>query len=223
MMNDMRAIYTCDIGSIPQGNFGWARCAPEHETTPVGSTNISELANYLKRDIENGMNIAIGFECPLFLPVPYLEDDLCKGRQGEGNRAVFAPAGAAVATLGVHQVAWILRTIYPVGEYHIEFTTNPSMWPPFDKRQVLFCWEAFVSGDAHGDDHVRDAATATMFFIDNEMRLEAVNAVTTQQPLSLIHAVAIWAGWLTNVDRLHDSALVIKPDHSYEGTIIDIV
>ena len=222
-MNGMRAIYTCDIGSIPQGKFGWARCVPERETTPVGSTSISELANYLKKDIEKGVNIAIGFECPLFLPVPYFEGDLCRGRQGDGNRAVFAQAGATIATLGVHQVAWILRTICPVGANHIEFTTDSSIWPPSDKRQVLFCWEAFVCGDAHGNDHVRDAATATMFFIDNEMRLEAVNAVTTQQSLSLIQAVALWAGWSTNVDRLHDSALVIKPSHRYEGRIIDIV
>ena len=219
-MNSIRAIYTCDVGSIPRGNFGWARCVPERKPAiPVGSNDISELANYLKKDMEDGINIALGFECPLFIPVPYSDGDLCRGRQGDGNRSVFAQAGATVATLGVHQAAWILRTIYPCGANHIEFTTDSSMWLPSDSRQVLFCWEAFVSGDAHGNDHIRDAATAIMFFIDNEIQLEAVNAVTTQQSFSLIQAVALWAGWSTEIDRLHGSALVIKPSNRYEGII----
>jgi len=165
------------------------------------------------------MSIAMGFECPLFIPVPYPNGDLGRGREGEGNRAVFAQTGATVATLGIQQAAWILRTIHPCGANHFKFTTDSSTWPPSDNHPVLFCWEAFVAGNAHANDHMRDAATATMCFIDNEMRLEEVTAVTALEPFSLIQAVALWAGWSTQIDQLHSSVLVIKPDSRYEGVI----
>lgn len=215
----MRAIYTCDIGGIRSGNFGWARCVPEEKANLIGSTDISRLIDCLQKDMENLMSIALGFECPLFIPVPISENDLCRGRQGEGSRSLFAQAGATVTTLGVHQAAWILRKIHPYGTNHFEFTTDLSKWPPSDDHQVLFCWEAFVSGIAHSRSHTRDAATATMFFLHNEMHLGVVNAVTTELPFSLIQAVALWAGWSTNMAELHGSTLVIKPDKPYEGKI----
>lgn len=215
----MRVVYTCDIGSIPRGNFGWARCVPEQNAIPVGSSDIAKLVSHLKRDINEGLSIALGFECPLFIPVPCSENDLCKGRHGEGNRSVFAPAGTSVTTFGIHEAAWILRTIYSRDNNHVGFTASSSKWPPYDSHQILFCWEAFVSGDAHDKDHIRDAATATMFFIENEMQLEVINAVTAEQPFSLIQAVALWAGWSTRIVRLHDSVLVIKPISRYDGII----
>ena len=218
----MRAIYTCDIGSIPSGNFGWARCVPEHKANPTGSTDISRLVDCLEKDMANRTSIALGFESPLFIPVPLSDSDLCRGRQGEGSRSLFAQAGATVTTLGIHQAAWILRKIHPCGANHFEFTTDLSKWPPSDERLVLFCWEAFVSGNAHSRHHTRDAATATMFFLDNEMHLGTVNAVTTEPSFSLIQAVALWAGWSTNMAELHASTLVIKPNKPYEGMIYSV-
>jgi len=76
-----------------------------------------------------------------------------------------------------------------------------------------------VSGDAHSRDHTRDAATAAMFFLNNEMHLGTVNAVTTELSFSLIQAVALWAGWSTNIMDLHGSTLVIKPNEPYKGMI----
>jgi len=131
---------------------------------------------------------------------------------------VFAQAGATVATLGVHQAAWILRKINAWADM-FEFTTDLSMWPPVPDHRVLFCWEAFVSGDAHSTDHTRDAATATVFFLENETYLRNVNAVTTQLSFSLIQAVALWSGWSDNLKELHGTALVLKPSRRYEGTI----
>jgi hypothetical protein len=72
----------------------------------------------------NEKSIALGFECRLFMPVPPSADDLSKGRQGEGARAMFAQAGAAVNTLGVHQAAWILRKIHQSGAGSYQFTTE---------------------------------------------------------------------------------------------------
>jgi hypothetical protein len=108
----------------------------------------------------NEKSIALGFECPLFMPVPPCADDLSKGRQGEGARAMFAQAGAAVNTLGVHQAAWILRKIHQSGAGSYQFTTDFSKWPPSQDGQILLCWEAFVSSNAYSGDNVRDATTA---------------------------------------------------------------
>ncbi|MGH7619689.1 MAG: hypothetical protein ACREPM_20945 [Gemmatimonadaceae bacterium] len=58
-----------------------------------------------------GIPIALGFECPLFLPVPSTAVSLGAARQGEGNRAWSAGAGAGSLATGLVQVAWIAREL----------------------------------------------------------------------------------------------------------------
>jgi len=77
----MRATYTCDIGSIRSKNFGWVRQVPEGKDDPIGSRDIVDLVNCLEEDMANEMSIALGFECPLFIPVPLSSDDLCRGQR----------------------------------------------------------------------------------------------------------------------------------------------
>jgi hypothetical protein len=165
------------------------------------------------------MSVALGFECPLFMPIPEVGDRLNYGRQGEGNRAMFAPAGAAVATLGLQEAAWILRQLRDRVRALPRYSLDWRAWPPEGAAPHLLVWEAFVSGTAHGDSHERDAATAAVFFRANEHDLNAVNAVTADQPLSMVHAAALWAGWANDLDRLHQACLVLKPEQRYEGDI----
>ena len=57
-----------------------------------------------------------------------------------------------------------------------------------------------------------------MFFLENENVLGRVNAVTTESSFSLIHAVALWAGWSTDLSGLRETTLVLKssePDLSH--------
>jgi hypothetical protein len=54
------------------------------------------------------------------------------------------------------------------------------------------------------------------------MHLGTVNAVTTEPSFSLIQAVALWAGWSTNMAELPASILVIKPNKPYEGMIYSV-
>jgi len=165
-----RAIYACDVGSVRSGTFAWARVEPG-DGAPVASADIDDLVTRLVQDATDGMSIALGFESPLFMPVPANSGDLSCGRCGEGNRSMFAPAGAAVATLGIHEAAWILRAIHR--QTH-EYTLDWNAWPPEGATRALLLWEAFVSGAAHGDTHERDAATAAVFFRTNELDLERV-------------------------------------------------
>lgn len=213
-----RAIYACDIGSVKSGNFAWARVVPDKEN-PVASGCIDTLVKSLLQDIQCGMSISLGFESPLFMPIPEKSHDLNRGRSGEGSRSMFAPAGAAVTTLGVQQVAWILRAIHGATKELMEYTLDWKDWPPQTEKKILFLWEAFVSASAHGDSHEQDAATAATFFYENESNLNDANAVTTAMPLCLIHACTLWAGWSTDLNRLHSNCLVMKPEKAYTGKI----
>ena|SRR5271157_3882834 len=102
---------------------------------------------------------------------------------------------------------------------HCDFSVDLAKWPPTGDRPLLFCWEAFVSGLAHSDTHVYDAATAATAFLANESQLATANAVTAERPISLIGAVALWSRWVTEADSLHASTLVIMPNAPYRGPV----
>ncbi|CAN5904923.1 hypothetical protein BH23ACT11_BH23ACT11_04000 [soil metagenome] len=140
-----RAIYACDVGSTRAGNFGWVRVEPDTPKEIKGCSEICALVTKIKEDLEHGYSIALGFEAPLFIPVPQGDDDLSKGRKGEGNRPFSAQAGAYVTTLGMHQAAWVLREIYCSCGGTCTFTLDRKDWPPTESGQELFCWEAYVS------------------------------------------------------------------------------
>jgi len=222
----MRVIYACDVGSTrPRGdappNFAWARVEPETDSKVIGSSDIRTLATALERDLRRGYSVALGIEAPLFIPVPLNADDLSHGRQGEGRFSFAASVGAAVATLGMHQAAWLLRRLFESCGGMCTFTLDCQKWPPNTSRPVFFCWEAFVSGSAKGTSHVQDAATAAMVFLEHEHSLAAIKDVTADYPFSLIGAVALWSGWATDHSILHRSTVVIKPARPYQGKIED--
>lgn len=221
-----RVIYTCDVGSTRQqeGNkgpaFAWARLLLNEGGKSIqGSSDIQQLVKRLELDIMQGYSVALGFEAPLFIPIPEDSKDLSRGRRGEGNRSFASPVGLAVCALGVHQSAWILKRLYESSSCKCEFTLDLQCWPPSGHRPVLFCWEAFVSGRAHSDKHLKDAATAAVFFFDNEQDLQKANAVRAENIISLIGAVALWSGWRSDLHYLHRSTLVLKPNSVFEGEI----
>jgi hypothetical protein len=219
-----RTIYAVDVGSTrckPGGtpNFGWARVDPEYPNTVNGSSEIGALADAVVQDLSSGNSIALGFEAPLFIPVPELASKLCHGRTNEGSRSFAAPAGLAVTTLGIHQSAWLLRHIARRCNNNIEFRVDPEAWPPSRGGTILFCWEAFVSDTAHGESHVRDAATAVIEFMAMELDLAAATKIVAEWPLSLIGAVALWSGLSTDITILAQPTVVIRPKSQFLGRV----
>jgi len=200
--------------------FAWARLLPNEGSKSVqGSSDIQQLIKRLELDIEGGYSVALGFEAPLFIPIPEDSEDLSKGRDGEGNRSFASRVGLTVCALGIHQSAWILKRLHESSSCKCEFTLDLQCWPPSGHRPVLFCWEAFISGGAHSDQHLRDAATAVVFFVDNEQSLQKANAVRVENTISLIGAVALWSGWTSDLHYLHRPTLVLKPNSAFEGEI----
>lgn len=215
----MNVIYACDIGSIAQGRFAWARVTTGDNGELEGSNSIDLLAQWLNYDLSIGSSIALGFESPLFVPVPLESNALGHARQGEGRYPFSGGAGTAALTLGIVESAWVLRSIFDNERKNCLFTTDWAVWPPNDNKQYLLCWEAFVSGNAHSDEHVQDAATAVMYFLENGEGLGQVNAVHAEPRLSLIQAVGSWSGWSGQIDGLHQPVLVLKPNVPYQGQI----
>ncbi len=221
-----RRIYGVDVGSTRQmpSRFAWTRIDPdEDERIPAGNSSIKSLCRSLVDDLQASWSVALGFEAPLFIPVPTCADELSTGRDNERDRSCLAPVGGYAATLGLHQAAYILKYVAAQQGDSVRFTVDPHAWPPRGDP-VLFCWEAFVSGNAKRKGgprpHLRDAATATMEFLKHENSLGCLpDAVTAERPLSLIGAAAVWSGLAKDRDLIREPTVVVRPKAPFDGEI----
>lgn len=102
------AIYCADVGSIKNGNFGWAVV---HGGQQRGGKKIGELADDVVGSLGAGIKVALGFECPLWVPVPDEPSGLTAGRAVDGNKTWCAGAGVGALATGLTETAWILRQI----------------------------------------------------------------------------------------------------------------
>jgi hypothetical protein len=196
-----RLLIACaDIGSVVNGNFGWADSEGSEGTKP------SELAAKVASALADQRPVALGFECPLFVPLPDSELELGRSRRGEGSRAWSAGAGCGALATGLVQVAWTLGEVRqrcsPTVSAYLE-------WSSFEKAGGgLLVWEAFVSGAAKGSGHVNDAALAVRAFAAKlptpETDLHAVN------PMSLAGFALIRSGWSIGIEALRQPCLAIK-------------
>jgi hypothetical protein len=201
-------VYCADIGSIPNRRFGWARVDPDEAAIERhrGGTEIVELVAAVADDLAAGRRVALGFECPLYVPVPDNPLELGKARVGEGNRSWSAGAGSGALATGLVEVAWILRALRErASETAIQFD-----WKEFETHGGLFLWEAFVTDRAKAATHVDDATVAVAAFLDALPDPEARNAVTAAEPLSLLAAALAWSGWPGSDKLLGRPCLVIK-------------
>lgn len=203
------SVFCADVGSIKQGNFGWA-----HAEVPAGdrkwhphSTEIRELVDAIATDLAGGLPVALGFECPLFVPVPEDPMRLGSGRPGEGSRSFSAGAGPGALVTGLVQMSWVLAELRARRPFDRGFVE----WQAFEEEGGdLFLWEAFVTAEAKALTHVDDATAAVRCFCEALPDPRTANAVTAERPLSLVGTAAIWAGWSSDVSLLHDPCLVIK-------------
>lgn len=203
------AVYCADVGSIKQGNFGWAREeAPTGEIERHrGGTEIVDLVDAVAADLAAGVPVALGFECPLFVPVPEDPFRLGAARPGEGTRPWSAGAGTGALTTGLVQAAWVLaelRKRRPGDRVYLD-------WAEFEAAQgALFLWEAFVTEKAKTLTHVDDATVAVACFAAALPDPRSESTVTAERPLSLVGAAALWAGWSDDVELLQAPCLVLK-------------
>lgn len=162
LMKDL-VLYCADIGSVKNGNFGWARlCHEEIESECNERDSILDLIRAVVEDLNRGNPVALGFECPLFVPLPLDPGDLTKARVGEGDRPWSAGAGAACLATGLTEIVWILEKIRAAlvdpPDAYLE-------WNRFREAGAgLFLWEAFVTKAAKRNSHQSDAEAALEIF-----------------------------------------------------------
>jgi hypothetical protein len=167
----------------------------------------SQLADAVCEELAGGRPVALGFECPLFVPVPNEEFALGRARVGEGNRSWSAGAGTGALATGLVQAAWILEEIR-------RRNADETLWIDWSAFAAvgrgLLIWEAFVTAAAKGASHVDDAAIAVEAFTSALPEPGTKSTVTAERPLLLIGAAALWSGWSTDLSLLHAAPLVIR-------------
>ena len=202
-------IHCADIGSVRRGNFGWARLEVDASVSACNTgCEIQAFADAVAADINAGHSVALGFECPLFVPVPDDPDSLTSARPGEGNRPWSAGAGAGSLATGLTETVWILdrvrRQLSAPCAVHAK-------WKPFQLTGGLFIWEAFVTVEAKADTHHGDAELAAWSFRESLPDPEKQNAVIVDGPVrSLIGGALLQAGWVSNIAWLAEPCVVIR-------------
>lgn len=203
-------VYCADVGSVEKGRFGWARRHPQSDDSQLGNS-ITELVRAVADDLRSGALVALGFECPLFVPVRERPEEMTNGRRGEGNRPWSAAAGCAVLATGLTQVLWILmrlRELADISPSYLRWDQLPNDGPG------LFLWEAFVSGDAKGtgdgNPHRQDAKLAVDAFLRALPDVNHQNAIDEPDVQSLVGAALLRSGWTNDVGILAQPCLVIR-------------
>lgn len=204
-------IAAADIGSIEHNRFGWAIRHVDCGATKNG-TCICKFVDELVGLLNDKRTVALGFECPLFVPVRDEPVRLTKARNGEGNRSWSAGAGSGALATGLTETAWILRSLRTKVETAPRLTLK---WKEFVSYGGLLLWEAFVSGKAKSDTHSGDAELAVEAFCNCLPDPERSNMIHEESVMSLIGASALWAGWKLDASVLSESCLVIRAS---EGT-----
>ncbi len=200
-------VYAADIGSIEKNNFGWYRkeICQENANKENDGTDIGKLVEYIKVDLKNGKKVAIGFECPLFIPITDKPEDLTKAREGENNRPWSAGAGCCSLATGLTECVWIFEKIR---ESNIKPTFK---WKDFlSNESYFFIWEAFVTKKSKGNTHPADAKRAVDVFLENLADLEKASSVSAHKPFSLVGAGLLRAGLTNDPKILCERCIVIK-------------
>ena len=102
------AIYCADIGPVRQGNFGWAVVDGDEQR---GGKAVGRLGDDVVCRLAAETKIALGFECPLWVPVPDDPSRLTERRAADGGKTWSAAGGTSAPATGLTETAWILREI----------------------------------------------------------------------------------------------------------------
>ena len=214
---ECKYVYCADIGSMQTGkkqqenHFGWAGvsiCPNGQQSSWREGNDMQKLADVVADGLNQGAKVAVGFECPLWVPVTDDRKKLTSGRSGEGNRAWSARTGSGSLATGLTQVSWILREI----RKNLVDARAFLDWNSYrTSKDGLFIWEAFVSGKAKTDSHIGDAKAAVSAFVKALPSLEtSIPEPLGSQTRSLIGAALLWASWSEDLSLLHQPCTVIK-------------
>jgi len=204
---DPPSIYCADIGSVSSENFGWF--GKRAGQVGIEGSSMEDLADSVSADLAKNLPVALGFECPLFVPLYDQPKQLTMARLGEGNRAWSAGAGCGALATGLAQVAWLLREIHG----QLDFPPRAILdWSLFAARgSGLLLWEAFVTSTAKRAMHSADARAAVEAF---ETKLRSgdwrSDITCTTECYSLIGSALLRTGWAVDAELTQQPCTVVK-------------
>lgn len=214
------SVWAADVGSVKAGRFGCCRIAADGTVTPDIPNDIEAFALGIARDLSSGFRVALGFECPLFVPVPAEKIALPKARMSEGTRAWCAGAGATVLATGLVQTVWVFERIRERVSVPVIPTFKREPFVSGDAN--LLIWEAFVSGSvkaggrSSANPHRYDAELAAQACFQllksrqQEAKMPDCDAVMAEHPFSLVGAALLRSGLSGDLGLLQEPCLVIK-------------
>lgn len=206
---DELAVFCADVGSLARGNFAWARRRAGAESEDVREPgSIEALADAVANELKHERPVALGFEAPLFVPVPEKPALLGRARPCDlGLPSWSSGPGASVMATGVVQLAWILDAVRGRcvdARMHLD-------WDEFaHSRSGLLLWEAFVSGTAKGASHEDDARIGLRAFCAQLPSPGDPAAIEGERPMSLAAAAAMWAGWAVDLAQLRSPCVLVR-------------
>lgn len=209
---DRLQVFCADVGSIARDSFAWARRIPgsdgEESHRPE---SIESLAASVVHVLRGGEPVALGFEAPLFIPVPENPDRLGKARPCDAPSPSWSSSvGASVLATAMVQIPWTLRFIHE----QIPDLRVHAQWPPFAEQQDgLLLWEAFVSGAGKGETHEEDARSGVQAFCEQLPNPGDPSAAETESPFSVLAAAAIWAGFDLPIEDTRGGCLLVRATH----------
>lgn len=200
-------VWTADIGSVEKKHFGWCRSTSTKDYKT--ERDICNFAEGIAIDLSNDKQVAIGFECPLFIPVTDDPSLLMKARGWEGNRAWSASGGIGSLVTGLNQCVWIFEKIKLKMNKQVPLKVTFD-WNDFKRDNLnIFIWEAFVTGSAKGKSHEDDAKIAAKSFWEVYPDISK-SSVEAENPYSLVGAALLRSGLSKDISLLSKSCIVLR-------------
>lgn len=205
------SIACADVGSEAAGNFGWALQdvpGPLREFPESGS--LEAFAAALVARLRSGVSVALGFECPLYVPLRDNPKELTRSRTGEGNRPWSAGAGCGALATGLVQTTWLLRRLREsLSPQPLAFFA----WHDFVRSPgSILLWEAFISRTAKSNSHHGDAMLAVQAFERALPEPQRRNLIDEDSVFSLVASALLRAGWSVTTAMLSSPCLCLAAE-----------
>jgi hypothetical protein len=201
MTNESLHIAVVDIGKL--ANLGWAVEGPFINDF---GTDIDSCIEVLARAMKRGP-LALGFEAPMFVPYGRKRCDLDRARNGDGDRAFSASAGASVLTKGLVIVPYILEGL----RCRARVARPTFKWRGRLLKRDLLLFEAFVTHMGKAVSHVECARLALKRFREGwGNRASFDSAVQETYSINLLGAILLRIGWSDDIKILSEPCLVVR-------------
>lgn len=212
-------VYAVDIGTTnvqrgqDHGNVGWVRTCSEDDE--AAGHDLDELWRLVVLDLDAGRPVAIGFECPLFIPLPSDSAGLCKQRVGDAGMPWNYGAGIYAMGIGLQEMTFVLDRMAA----NASIPPTPTLvWAELVAGAAqLFVWEAFVTKagkrNLPAEPHIDDARKAAEDFWDcirSGGDVDAASDVTEKVVVSLVGTAILRSGLSTDLGLLGVPCLVLR-------------